>query len=260
MNRRNFLKTAAAAPLLAVNTPLSANSVPAVTAANQLASQSTNAPLRDRYELTLRRVLSGTGPAFTDDFLLADVRPTPGRRFTEFSGDLSGRYIDALSTAARVYGTNFPNLSPLVEKIIALQKTDGYFGSVFHFDHPTDADLALLWGNGRLLVGLLEYHRYKPSAPVLAASTRLGDFLVRIAPLMLSPKIREEFGAAHFASSYICWMQQTEGLSNLYLATHDARYKDVAGTIAASRAPPRRPRPWLPHQRARRHGSLSSYF
>jgi DUF1680 family protein len=233
MNRRNFLKTAAAAPLLAGSTPLSSKSLPSVTSANQTASQPTNAPLRDRYELTRRRVLSGTSPAFTDEFLLADVRPTPGRRFTEYSGDLSGRYIGALATAARVYHADFPGLAPLVEKIVALQKPDGYFGSTFHYDHPTDDDLALLWGNGRLLVGLLEFHRYNPSAHVLAASTRLGDFLVRIAPLMLSPKIREEFGAVHFASSYVCWMQQTEGLSNLYLATHDARYKDVAEQIAA---------------------------
>jgi len=234
MNRRNFLKTAAAAaPLLARSTPLSAKSLPSVTPADRIAPMETNAPLRERYELTRRRILSGTSPAFTDEFLLADVRPTPGRRFTEFSGDLSGRYVGALATAARVYRTNFPGLAPLVEKVLALQKPDGYFGSAFHFDHPTDQDLALLWGNGRLLVGLLEYYRYKPSAPVLAASTRLGDFLVRIAPLMLSQQIREEFGAAHFASSYICWMQQTEGLANLYLATHDARYKDIAGQIAA---------------------------
>jgi len=233
MNRRNFLKTAAAAPLLAAGNSLSAKSQPSAPSTNQAPSQKVQVPLRERYELSLRRVLSGTSPAFTDDFLLADVRPTPGRRFTEFSGDLSGRYIGALATAARVYRTTFPGLSPLVEKIIALQKPDGYFGSTFHFDHPTDDDLALLWGNGRLLVGLLEYHRYKPSAQVLAASTRLGDFLVRIAPLMLSQQIRDEFGAAHFASSYICWMQQTEGLSNLYLATRDARYKDIAEQIAA---------------------------
>jgi len=218
---------------MAGSTPLSTQSRPSVSPANQTTFQPTNAPLRDRYELTRRRVLSGSSPAFTDEFLLADVRPTPGRRFTEYSGDLSGRYLGALATAARVYHADFPGLAPLIEKILALQKPDGYFGSTFHYDHPTDDDLALLWGNGRLLVGLLEYHRYKSSAHVLAASTRLGDFLVRIAPLMLSQKIREEFGAAHFASSYICWMQQTESLANLYSVTHDARFKEVAGQIAA---------------------------
>ena len=72
-------------------------------------------------------------------------------------------------------------------------------------------------------VGLLEYYRYKPSPEVLASCKRLGEFLLRIAPLMLSKEIREEFGAAHFASSYICWTQQTEGLANLYAITHDDR-------------------------------------
>ncbi len=172
-------------------------------------------------------------PAFTEEFLLADVRPAATRRFTEFSGDTSGRYIGALATAARVYGRNFAGLDALVEKVISLQKPAGYFGSDFHNDHPTDQDLALLWGNGRLLVGLLEYYRYKPSASVLAAGTRLGDFLLHISSLMLSQSIRDEFGAAHFASSYICWTQQTEGLANLFMATHDARYLELAEKIAA---------------------------
>jgi DUF1680 family protein len=186
-----------------------------------------------RYELTLHRVLAGESPAYTEEFLLADVRPQPVRRFTEYSGDLSGRYIGALATAARVYGKPFPGLDALVDKVIALQKPDGYFGSTFHYDKPTDQDLALLWGNGRLLVGLLEYYRLKPTPRVLAACRRLGDWLVRIGPLMLSEEIRAAFGAQHFASSYICWMQQTEGLANLYVATEDERYRKLAEQVAA---------------------------
>ncbi len=68
---------------------------------------------------------------------------------------------------------------------------------------------------------------------MLASCKRLGEFLLRIAPLMLSKEIREEFGAAHFASSYICWTQQTEGLANLYAITHDDRYKSLTEQIAA---------------------------
>jgi DUF1680 family protein len=155
------------------------------------------------------------------------------RRFTEFSGDVSGRYIGALATASRVYGTQVPGLDGLVAKAIALQKPDGYFGREFHYDKPTDLDLALLWGNGRMLVGLMEYYRLKPSSEVLAASKRLGDWLVRIAPLMLSKEIREGFGAQHFASSYICWTQQTEGLAALYQVTKDERYRKLAKDIFA---------------------------
>jgi DUF1680 family protein len=189
--------------------------------------------LNARYELTLRRVLEGDSPAYTQEFLLADIRPEAVRRFTEYSGDLSGRYIGALATASEVYGTRFAPLDGLVQKVIALQKPDGYFGAGFHYDKPTDADLALLWGNGRLLVGLLEYYRLDRRPEVLAACRKVGDWLVRIGPLMLSPETRAEFGAQHFASSYICWMQQTEGLANLYAVTREDRYRRLAEQIAA---------------------------
>ncbi len=233
MNRRRFLGTAAAVPLAACSAASPSQSPPSVASADKAVAPQSDAPIHQRYEVTLRRVLDGTSPAYTEEFLLADVRPTPGRRFTEYSGDLSGRYIGALSTAARVYHTSFPSLDSLVPKVIALQKPDGYFGSTFHYQKPTDDDLALLWGNGRLLVGLLEYYRYKPNPAVLAASQRLGGFLLRVAPLMLSQNVRDEFGAAHFASGYICWTQQTEGLAGLYLVTRDERYRTLAESIAA---------------------------
>ena len=231
MNRRNFVKTAALVPLVAGSGPLGWAS--AATAGAEAAMPASQGDLAARYQLTLRRVLLGQSPAYTEDFVLADAKPEAVRRFTEYSGDVSGRYIGALATAARVYGTPFPGLDGLAAKAVALQKPDGYFGSTFHYDKPTDLDLALLWGNGRLLVGLLEYYRLNPEPQVLACCKRLGDWLVRIGPLMLSDEIRAAFGAQHFASSYICWMQQTEGLANLYAVTKDERYKALAAQIAA---------------------------
>ena len=93
--------------------------------------------------------------------------------------------------------------------------------------------MALLWGNGRLLVGLLEFDQWRSSDAVRAACRKLGDFLLRIAPAMLSPSMREAFGAQHFAASYICWTQQTEGLAQLYRASGDGRYRALAESIAA---------------------------
>ncbi|HEY1901161.1 MAG TPA: beta-L-arabinofuranosidase domain-containing protein [Terracidiphilus sp.] len=220
-------------PLAAASGSLAATSLGFGGKQTSTESWAAQGELGSRYELTLHRVLDGDSPAYTDDFLLADVRPEAVRRFTDYSGDLSGRYIGALATASIVYGQTFPGLDALVKKVIALQKPDGYFGSTFHYDRPTDEDLALLWGNGRLLVGLLEYYRLKPSQPVLTACRRLGDWLVRIGPLMLSDQIRAAFGAQHFASSYICWMQQTEGLANLYVVTKDERYRKLGEQIAA---------------------------
>lgn len=229
LDRRNFVKAAAAAPFLAGATGFFGKTSGGEVVHPRLSSGDSDS----RFNLTLRRVLEGDSPRYTDEFLLADVKPTPERRFTEYSGDLSGRYIGALATAATVYGIDVPHLDELVNKVIALQKPEGYFGSTFHFENPIDADMALLWGNGRLLVGLLEYYRFRPSEPVLASSRRIGDFLVRISPLMLSKGIRNAFGAQHFASSYICWTQQTEGLAMLYSITHDERYRRLAESIAA---------------------------
>lgn len=234
MNRRNFVKIAGLASWALPGARLSAAAgVDNPTARDREELAPGAGLIRDRFERTLRRVLEGDAPAYTEEFVLADVRPTPERRFTEYSGDVSGRYIGGLATASQVFGTDVPGLASLVDKVVALQKPEGYFGSAFAFDHPADRDMALLWGNGRLLVGLLEYYALRPSEPVLTSCRRVGDFLVQISPLMLSQQIRDAFGARHFASSYICWTQQTEGLANLYRVTKDERYRTLAEQIAA---------------------------
>ncbi len=232
IDRRNFVKAAASLPLITGLRGWATSNGNADAVARTQTFQAAG-ELDRRFDLTWRRVLDGEGPRYSAEFLLADLQPTAERRFTEYSGDLSGRYIGALATAARVYGVDTPGLDVLVQKSIALQKPEGYFGSAFHFEKPVDADMALLWGNGRLLVGLLEYYRWKPSEQVLGSSKRIGDFFVRVSPLMLSKEIRDAFGAQHFASSYICWTQLTEGLAGLYSVTQDQRYRILAEQIAA---------------------------
>ena len=228
MNRRHFLAASAA---LAVTAPrsLHASAIPAAAS-----SSVSTLPAFARYQLTLERVLSGPNPAYTSSFLLEDLRGTPGsRRFTNFSGDLSGRWIGALTSSAAAFGQSFPALQSFVRAALPLQHPEGYFGATFNADQPTDDDLALLWGNGRLLVGLLEYNSHYPDPAVLAAARRLGDFLVSIGSLFNSSAMADAFSAAHFASSYICWTQQTEGLAALYAETHDSRYRDLCAEIAS---------------------------
>jgi DUF1680 family protein len=229
MNRRTFIARVATLPLAA--------SMPAPSPAPSDKPPSDIPVLKagpdiSRYRLTLGRVLNGTGPAYTPDFLLEDILATPGRRFTNFSGDLSGRWIGALSASATMFGESFPSLHEVVRRVIAAQHLDGYFGCTFHFDNPDDNDLALLWGNGRLLVGLMEYYALTSGADVLIAAKRLGDFLIRIAPHFNSQAMAEAFSADHYASSYICWTQQTEGLAALYAVTRDDRYRDLCATIS----------------------------
>ena len=233
IDRRSFVRVAASVPLL-VGMRLPAAGGETATVGRSLGSSPELGDLDRRFNLTLRRVLEGDGPRYSEEFLLADVRPKAERRFTEYSGDLSGRYIGALTTAARVYGIDALGLDALVAKTIALQKPEGYFGSAFHFEKPTDAEMALLWGNGRLLVGLLEYYEWKPSEPVLAASRRIGDFLVRIGPsdaLERDPRRHLARSILHRATS--AGHSRPRDSAKLYGVTKDERYRVLAESIAA---------------------------
>jgi len=188
--------------------------------------------LTARYRLTLDRVLTGTHPPYSAEMVLRDAIPESGRRFTEYSGDVSGRYVGALAVASIESGRQFPALDSIVPRLLGLQKPDGHYGIAFG-ERITKSEMAMLWGNGRMLIGLLEYYRAKPRPETLAAARRLGDFLVKIAPVMNDDDLRRRIDAEEFASGYICWTHNIEGLAELYRVTKDARYLRLAEEIAA---------------------------
>lgn len=200
------------------------------------ASAQSGQPIGDwesRFELSLQRVLSGGPPAYSPEFVLADAVPRHVRRFTNYSGDVSGRYIDALSAAARSLGLQpFPALQQVLQGLMPLQKPDGHFGDPLSQSGVQDNDMAMMWGNGRLLIGLMEYHRLTQSPEVLAAARRIGDFLVTAAPVFNSETVRQAFSEGKFAVGYICWTQHIEGLVELYRRTRDARYLELARQMA----------------------------
>ena len=185
-----------------------------------------------RFDLTLERVLGGGPPRYTEDLLLADVIPRDTRRFTNFSGDLSGRYIGALASAARKNPELTEKLAPFVEKLLRHQKEDGHFGDPMGVLETADDDMARLWGNGRLLIGLLEYYRETDYTPALEAAKRLGGFLVESAPRFNAPSLRRFFLDGKFAVGYVCWTQNIEGLAELYRQTSDDRYLRLADQMA----------------------------
>jgi hypothetical protein len=189
--------------------------------------------LTDRAQLTLDRVLKGGPPQYTEELVLADAVPRHVRRFTEFSGDVSGRYIEALAVWARTKPALRAPLDALVTKLLTYQKEDGHFGDAFNTAEATDADMAILWGNGRLLIGLAEYYKLNPRADVLAAARRMGDFLVRVAPLFNSDAVRARYNGEKFAVGYICWTQNIEGLVALSRATREEKYLALAREMAA---------------------------
>jgi DUF1680 family protein len=190
--------------------------------------------LTRRMELSLDRVLRGGPPNYTDDFVLADAVPRHKRRFTEFSGDVSGRYLGALASVAQLSGSSFPELDRVAATIVKLQKEDGHFGDPFSTNEITNSDMALMWGNGRLLIGLLEYHRLKPSPEILACARRLGDCFVQLGPRFNDPAVLRKFSGEQVAVGYICWTQIIEGLVELNRVTQDEKYLALAGQIAGN--------------------------
>jgi DUF1680 family protein len=194
-----------------------------LTAATALAGD-----FQARYELTVDRVLNGGSPTFDSSFVLADLTATPTRRFTNFSGDVSGRYIGALASAAEYSRQSPAALDRVVREAIRLQKPDGHFGAPLSEGKVVNSDMATLWGNGRILIGLLEYYRVQKSPEVLQAARKLGDFLVSVAPRFNADDVRNEYNGARFAVGYICWTQNLEGVVELYRVTKEPRYLDLA--------------------------------
>ena len=187
--------------------------------------------LAKRIEMTLERMEKTIEPAFTDDFILADVKLDPAypRRFSDFSGDLSGRVIGALSMMSRG-GEDDVRLKRLVSEALKYQRADGRFGKEdlsFEAQDVGPDQMALLWGNGRMLVGLLEYYQRFKEQPVLDASVRLGDFLLKVFDACSKPDVIERLrGKA--ANGFICFTQFNEGLELLTRATGDEKYRKVA--------------------------------
>jgi DUF1680 family protein len=189
--------------------------------------------LTGRFNLTVKRVLKDGPPVLDEKFVLADANAQPGRRFTEFSGDVSGRYIGALSVASRQTGERYPILGRIVAGAVKLQQPDGHFGAPLSTGQVRDSDMATLWGNGRMLIGLLEYYGLTRDAGALAAARKLGDFYVSAGPRFNSEDVRSAYNGEKFAVGYICWTNSLEGLVELYRVTKAGPYLKLAREIAA---------------------------
>ena len=193
--------------------------------------------LAERIRLTGRRLTRGGRPEYTREMVLADVALDRRRRFWEYSGDLSGRYVEALATLPPEEG---PDLAALVRGILEHQRPDGRFGdpalryTVAEIDTP---HMALLWGNGRLLVGLLAHHAKAKDAATLAAARRLADFVLGVREPAADPAVARRV-EGQGASGIICFTQLVEPLVALAARTGEGRYLEAARRIAPA-LPPR---------------------
>jgi DUF1680 family protein len=189
--------------------------------------------LAARARLTADRLTHGGRPAYSREFVLADVALDRRRRFWEFSGDLSGRYLEALSVLPP---EDAPDLRSLATDVLAFQRADGRFGDAslrYTAAEIGPSHMALLWGNGRLLVGLLQSHAVTREAATLEAARRLADFLVGIRGQAADPAVASRL-AGQGAFGIICFTQLVEPLVALARATGEGRYLEAARRIAPS--------------------------
>ena len=187
-----------------------------------------------RIKMITNRIAFGDEPKLTEDFIVACVTLDPkfDRRFTEFSGDQCGRYLSAFS------GIQIPenpvDIREVAQKIIRTQKADGRFGNAdLNFDDPMKLEgnhMALLWGNGRLLTGLMDYYLTSKDPAVLQSAVKLGNFLLKTAQSCLQKSVVERFKTMG-AMGYICFTQITDGMVKLYEQTSDKNYMQTASSI-----------------------------
>lgn len=213
-------------------------------AAGVLLTQARAGELTRRFERTLERVMRGGPPAYSESFVLADLIPDSDRRFADFSGDLSGRYLGAMALSGPAALETAEVLAP---RVFALQRADGGFGAALSEGGASEDDMARLWGHGRLLVGLVEYYEATGDERSLEAARRLGDFLAGHAERFNAASVRRQFQDGAMAHGYICWTQNVEGLALLARATGEQRYRTAASEIAEAieRRPGQHAHGWL---------------
>ena len=186
-----------------------------------------------RMNMTEERLTgSQFNPVFTPEFILADVninRENP-RRFDNYSGDVSGRYIEAFSSSCR--RGQCDHLDKLVAQVLKYQHPDGRFGDpdlVFTEQHIGKDHMPLLWGNGRLLAGLLEYYKHTGNEQVLQTARKLGDFFLSTYE-EVTPEVSKRLDGRG-ADGIICFTQYVEPLVMLSATTGDPKYAQAASKV-----------------------------
>ena len=78
---------------------------------------------------------------------------TQTRKFTEYSGDISGRWIGAAAFLAPQFPRDFADFPAVMAGFPLYQKADGHFGADQELPRiECKGDMPILWGNGRLRV------------------------------------------------------------------------------------------------------------
>ncbi|MBI5832881.1 MAG: glycoside hydrolase family 127 protein [Armatimonadetes bacterium] len=166
------------------------------------------------------------------------------RPFKNYSGDISGRYVEVMALHSRGQIDAGSLLAKLQAEVPGQQRDGGYFSAFGTIDWQQPIDfgnqglsqrmMPALWGNSRLLCGLVQAYQAGGGESLLASARRLGDFYVGLLPRFCDPARMAEYqGGDTYAAGYpICYFPAMEGLVRLYRVTRDARYVDTAARMA----------------------------
>jgi len=167
-------------------------------------------------------------------FVLSDVNFHFTRRFTQYSGDVSGRMLGALNAADPVLGTHSPMIEQLQAAFPQYQKTDGHFGAEQDLKQGVkgERDMPILWGNGRLLLALAERYRTKPDPQLLNMAKGIGDYVISTRPYFGLKENFTKVGGAYSSGYTTCYPSLIDGLAALGQISGERRFYEEARFIA----------------------------
>ena len=250
LDRRTFLKSTAllalVRPSLLLAEERDALSSASTSGAKLFFSSSNDVKLGGyfgtRYKQSLERL--SKAPIDSIDFVLDDVNFNQKRRFYNYSGDISGRYLEVASLTSTKDAPTTPIITKVVDEIVQYQKEDGHFGREVDWEKPVDVagstdqslEMPILWGNGRLMLGLFAAYERFGNAKALEAAKRMADFYVNIVvKRFCDPARMDEYNqqAKGYAAAYVtCVFHGIEGLVRAYRVTGEKKYLDCAVQMA----------------------------
>ena len=227
---------------------LAASSLPVLTAAligfNQANAYSWDAPALPSPEAarlagpwataqSLNAQRMAEAPLDKAEFILDDVALKQHRKFAEYSGDISGRWIGAAAFLAPQYPSAFAAFPAVMAGLPLYQKADGHFGADQQLPKiERKSDMPILWGNGRLLIGLVEVYDCTGDTNALVLAKRLGDYFITTDPIYDKAENIRGVGGSYADGFVTCYFSCIEGMIGLGRVTKEQSYVEEAKRIA----------------------------
>lgn len=166
---------------------------------------------------------------YSDEYLMATLsyRNEHLAHYPEYSGDVPGRWILAMTAIEKVLGLQ-PRLHEVVEQAIRFQRPEGFFGRASQSLETTNR--AQIYGNAWMLQGLVSYFRLSGKTEILDSARRLGDYYLKTESCWINDY--EINKLVTYGHAYGCYTHVLEAMTMLYEATREHKYLALCQRIA----------------------------